>query len=1119
MRQNTMRQNTMRQNWYETYPVTLHVTKHIPEDMLLGLKFMKRKVQLDLVNGKMNIVVKERESKREPYRIVSIPLWYKAQDTAFSFLTMENDEQEYWDEKVKRLQSMEKNKIDTNIGKSGFENIPINQKLGKEAVEEIRKILERYKSIFDISKNEISEFKYGKHEPLRLPLSSSVYSKPNSYAIPSALLPEFEKQMKSWLEGGVITRQKKNVEYRNNIAAVKKSDGSWRFCLDASVLNCIIKSENQPIPKINQILHDITGFQFYTMLDLSQFFLNFKLDDESGDLTTFFNPCDNLLYKFIRSPFGIRWSMSYAVRLCNEELAKIPQGSTFFRAYVDDILVYSMTLDDHKNHLDLILHQLKLCNFKVKPKKMQVAYPSAEIFGYIVDCDGFTISPARKNKLLQLKRPVSKKELQKVIGKVGYFRNIMGKKYPMSAIQAGFSDLVSGKNRFVWKKKHDETWDLIRKALHNTVKLAKLGLDDMEVILRSDSSDKYFGATLSTIRNGKEVLIHCLSKMWTPQFVHAHITQKELLAVLLAVKELRFDLIGRKVTIQVDNAHAAHVLRHPFRTLSDLKSVTANMLPHLRGINFRVVKVTNKDPHWQLTDMLSRPDGPKVMMQPKLVGELLKIEPDQDIDDLYTSYVVREQKLMDQVINRKKFEYRAIENVTGMSNLLALNQLVKIFPKLNDFMNRNNLEEVPENIRHDLVVLIHNISHFGDTRVIAILLHHNYRWKNMNRQVREIVRHCKTCQLYKASNKKLQISTTSNKTLHSGEELAADLKEIKGSSPVNILVAVDIVTGYIEAIRIPGVLNTQSIAKHLVILISRLAPVCKRIKFDNDPKLKSQVFRDFLNSIGVTPIYGARLASRSNALIERSIGLLSNQISYLKMDNLPSSSWDVGVAMATLFVNLTPRASMAYITPYELKYGRSLILDNEGVINIENRSLKQLSQKLYERIESLQILKRIMPKVQYPKFGVSLHSVGDIIRIEMKRPKNIARTVAAKWSKEIFKITNVNHQHLTYKVVNVKKPHDVRVCHDRGVKLIARGENFDESNEEQHIARVQDIIHDNDRIHNIYNNIKNELHKNQGANEKEEVEKDEEQNTCKREKKRKEKHNYNLRSSSRRSAT
>ena len=1036
-----------------------HVSDNLPTECLIGLPIL-RYAQINLWDGRMEIW---RYRNTMNPQLICIPLWTQPCNTMYNLLA-ENEDLQTWDNKMNDLMTKqtlnEKQPMD-------YRKIPINGKIPKTWKDKFKNMLEKYNDLFTVTTDEYTLFKNGNHEPLRFPLSSSVYTKAHQYGIPSALLPDFEKQMKTWLKAGVIARQHKNVKYRNNIVSRKKQDGSIRFCLDASALNTIIRAENQIIPKINQILHDVSGHHFYTQLDLSQFFLSFQLDEESSDLTTFFSPIDGLAYRFLRSPFGIRWSMSYAVRLSNTELAKIPNVHKFLRIYVDDVIIYSMTLDEHYKHLDSVLKVLKECRFKIKPAKMKVCFNSTEMFGHYVDSEGFTISKSRKEMLLKLKRPTSRKELLTVIGQLSYYRGVMSKELPMGKIQAEFADLVSEKKQFRWLEKHDATWDMVKQSLFNMVKLTKLLPTDKTVILRSDSSETYFGATLHALRNNQEHLIHCTSRKWIGRFLTYHITRKELLAVCIAIKDLKFDLIGRKVLIELDNSHAAYVLKHPDKAYVSQRCAMHSIIQNLYEIDYEVIKTTNKNPKFKLCDLLSRQDKPKVLIPTISVKELITILPLEDPDNIHTSYVATRAQLNNTLEKNKRVFVPSLSNSVGISNMTALYKLQKILPKINHHMNQNDLKHVPEKVRLPLVHLIHSICHFGRTRIIAILLAHNYRWPKMTKDVGDFIRNCKTCQTQKPTNKKLQISTFHSKTKNAGEDLAVDIKVIKGNNPLNILVMVDYATHFMEAIRIPGRMTSDNVAKQLTVLLSRMAPTAKTIRFDNDPIFKAHIFKDFIKALNILPIYGARLNSRSSSLVERTIGYLTKELSLLGLKDKPHSTWDLAIAISTLFINLNPRISMGSLSPYELVYGRSIILDGDKLNSEKESSLQQLTAKLRERIHALQTLKRIIPRPGYPKGNISLHDKDDLVRIKIPKPPFESSTTAPKWSSDIFKIIDTNYFNLTYKLQNTRNPKDIRIAHDRGVKLIT------DHVQEDYLQTIDDILKSKDD--EMANVIENEM--------------------------------------------
>ena len=167
--------------------------------------------------------------------------------------------------------------------------------------------------------DEVSLFKNGDHEPLALKLASEVYTQPKAYSIPTKLHSDFAKQLKIWLDQGIVEKQNKVCEYRTNIVPVKKKDNTYRFTLDCRFINAIIQNENIAIPPTISLVRKASGHKYYTCLDLSSFFLIYKLDEQSSDMLTFLSPSDGQLYKMKRTPFGLKSVMTNAIMLFENE--------------------------------------------------------------------------------------------------------------------------------------------------------------------------------------------------------------------------------------------------------------------------------------------------------------------------------------------------------------------------------------------------------------------------------------------------------------------------------------------------------------------------------------------------------------------------------------------------------------------------------------------------------------------------------------------------------------------------------------------------------------------------------------------------------------------------------
>ena len=266
-----------------------------------------------------------------------------------------------------------------------LDEIDINRKLSPEITSRISHLIQRFRGCFMSEADEVSLFRNGKHEPLKLKLSSRVYTQPRAFSIPTKLHSAFDNQLKTWLRQGVVAKQNKIVEYRTNIVPVKKKDGTYRFTLDCRYINAILQNENIPIPPVISLVRKAAGHRYYTNLDLASFFLIYKLDEESSDMLTFVAPSDGQLYKMKRTPFGLKSVMTNAIMLFEKELEVLTDRREWMVSYVDDLCVFHDDLDKHLFDLGRLLAVLTSINVKCKPSKTSIAQRECIWFGYKLD--------------------------------------------------------------------------------------------------------------------------------------------------------------------------------------------------------------------------------------------------------------------------------------------------------------------------------------------------------------------------------------------------------------------------------------------------------------------------------------------------------------------------------------------------------------------------------------------------------------------------------------------------------------------------------------------------------------------------------------------------------------
>ena len=159
-------------------------------------------------------------------------------------------------------------------------------------------------------------------------------------------------------EDGII--QPSNSPWVSPIVLVKKKDGGLRICVDYRALNSLTKADRFPLPRIADLLDRLGRFRFFTTLDLAAGFWQVKVDKESREKTAFVT--QRGLFEFHVMPFGTS-NLSEA-DAASARWSKPADGPDFTDAYIDDVLVFSRTAEDHVEHLRAVLDRLRKVGLK-----------------------------------------------------------------------------------------------------------------------------------------------------------------------------------------------------------------------------------------------------------------------------------------------------------------------------------------------------------------------------------------------------------------------------------------------------------------------------------------------------------------------------------------------------------------------------------------------------------------------------------------------------------------------------------------------------------------------------------------------------------------------------------
>lgn len=252
------------------------------------------------------------------------------------------------------------------------------------------------------------------------------------------------EQVDEMLAAGVI--RPSNSPYSSSPVLLIRPDKKPRFCIDYRPLNELTEDEAANLPRITDAIKHLAGAKYFTVLDLKAGYWQIPLDEVSKPLTAFSLP-DGATYEFEVMPFGLKNAPSTFQKLMAGE---VPVGyiGKFVQVYLDDIIIFSSTMEDHLRHLRLVQERLELHSLKVSPEKCQIARQDLDYLGFRVH--GSFIEPQIKHldQIREFPVPRTKKQLQSFLGVCGWLREHVPR---YSELTAAMTDLLQGKEKpFKW---------------------------------------------------------------------------------------------------------------------------------------------------------------------------------------------------------------------------------------------------------------------------------------------------------------------------------------------------------------------------------------------------------------------------------------------------------------------------------------------------------------------------------------------------------------------------------------------------------------------------------------------------------------------------------------------
>lgn len=773
-----------------------------------------------------------------------------------------------------------------------------------------------------------------------------------SYRYPFIHKVEIEKQINEMLDNGII--QHSNSPYSAPVWVVpKKEDASgekkWRIVIDYRKLNEITIDDKHPIPNIEEILNKLGTCQYFTTLDLAKGFHQIQIDEKDIPKTAF--SVENGHYEFIRMPFGLKTAPATFQRLMNYVLKDYVNKICL--VYLDDIIIFSTSLEEHLDSITKIFKRLEEVNLMVQLDKSEFLKRETEFLGHIITLDGIKPNPKKIECVKNFPIPKTNKQIKQFLGLTGYYRKFI----------RDYSKLAKPMTKYLKKDKkvntsdpeYIESFELLKRMLINDP-ILKYPDFNKKFTIATDASNFALGAVLS--QDGHPICY--ASRTLNDHELNYSTIEKELLGVVWATKFFRPYVFGRKFLIETDH--------RPLQWLFSIKEPNSKLVRwrlKLSEFDYEIrykkgVKNGNADALSRIEINLTQTGNEHIPISKsalnvfknqiiinKINSGSLKIKETNIFDKKRKTITLKELDKETAIIILKTHFNPNKLNALYTDNQEFYDILKEVF--IEHFENDNNkfkiikcekiLEDITDENKLSNIIEEEHLknNHRGITEVYKELLIKYYHPKLFIR-ITQFINNCEICNIEKYERRpikhKLQITDTPT-----GPNQIVHIDVFYSLGKTLFLTFIDKFSKFAQAIKINGRTWTE-FKRAILQFISSTGNVVKLIA-DNELGFKALPFTEFLRVQNIEMHFTSNNNHTSNADIERLHNTLNEHIRLLRHEDEDVDTIEEKIMKVIFFYNNSIH-STTNKKPIDFKNG-----------NVKNEEYQEIHDKIQKYKENI----------------------------------------------------------------------------------------------------------------------------------------------------------------------
>ena len=353
-----------------------------------------------------------------------------------------------------------------------------------------------------------------------------------------------------------------------------------RMCVDFRKLNMLQPevtnvsggkgcSSLVPLPKIDELYAQLKGYKVFSTIDLRSGYYHIGLSESAKPKTAFV--ISNVgKYQFNRAPFGLAQAPAYFMKLTNIVLT----GVDFAMGYLDNIIIFSKTEEEHVEQLRIIFERLRQAGLKLKMSKCDFFKKHIQYLGHLISDKGIHLLPEKLKSIRKMSVPTNPKEVKQFLGLIGYYSKFIPR---FSDISRVLTKLTRKDVEFEWTQQCQDCFHMLKDCLAPILRYPDPKYD---YVLYTDASNYAYAGVLTQTVDDTDHPVAYVSGLFRGSQCRWAAMTKEAYAIYMSVKKLTFYLDSAKITVRSD-----HLPLKRFLEKSTLNSKVNNWAVELEDQN------------------------------------------------------------------------------------------------------------------------------------------------------------------------------------------------------------------------------------------------------------------------------------------------------------------------------------------------------------------------------------------------------------------------------------------------------------------------------------------------------------------------------------------------------